>query len=231
LIKNNHQYVIVPDVVDEMVVTSNIRLKGKREKITFSTTEGLYLRSMKEVSAPERYVPNILAAVKLVFPLCTERKLMLLTSEAGDVAQTTHTDYVTPEAKFRIANLQEFHYSAVISIEQNTRLLVGESRKSIDIPLRAMLFFRGDMLHAGAGYPVANSRLFLSISSHPFPATKDVYCISKNKVFFYDILHLHHEHVITIGSFLIGGKYEDPSASSDLYGSHNTPSLNSENPP
>jgi hypothetical protein len=174
LIKNNHQYVIVPDVVDEMVATSNIRLKGRREMITFSSAEGPYLRSMKEVSAPERYVPNILAAVKLVFPLCTERKLKLLTSEGGDVAQTNHTNYVTPEAKIRIANLQEFHYSAVISIEQNTRLLVGESRKSIDIPLRAMLFFRDDMLHAGAGYPVANSRLFLSILSHPFPATKDV---------------------------------------------------------
>jgi hypothetical protein len=62
----------------------------------------------------------------------------------------------------------------VISTEQNTRLLVGESRKSIDIPPRAMLFFRGDMLHADAGYPVADSRLFLSILFHPFPASLDV---------------------------------------------------------
>jgi hypothetical protein len=44
LMTNNHQYVIVPEVVDKMVVTSNIRLKGKREKITFSSTEGSYLK-------------------------------------------------------------------------------------------------------------------------------------------------------------------------------------------
>jgi hypothetical protein len=62
---------------------------------------------MKEISAPERYVPNFFAAVKLVFLLCTKRKLKLLTSTAGVVAQTTRTDYVTPEAKIRMANLQE----------------------------------------------------------------------------------------------------------------------------
>jgi hypothetical protein len=44
LMTNNHKYVIVPEVVDKMVVTSNIRLKGKREKITFSSTEGSYLK-------------------------------------------------------------------------------------------------------------------------------------------------------------------------------------------
>jgi hypothetical protein len=101
-------------------------------------------------------------------------KLKVLKSQAGDTPQTTHTDYVPPDMKIRIANLQEFHYSAVISIEENTRLLVGKSRSSVDIPLHGMIFFRGDMLHAGAGYITHNSRLFMSVSSRPFPATNDV---------------------------------------------------------
>jgi hypothetical protein len=52
----------------------------------------------------KRYVANVFAAVKLVFWLCIKRKLKLLTSEEGDIAQTTRTDNVTPEAQKRIAN-------------------------------------------------------------------------------------------------------------------------------
>ena len=44
---------------------------------------------------------NVYAALSLVFPLCTKRKLKLLRSKAVDVAQITHTDYVPPGANFR----------------------------------------------------------------------------------------------------------------------------------
>jgi hypothetical protein len=89
------------------------------------------------------------------------------------IASTTSA--TPPDMKIRIANLQEFHYlAAVISIEENPRSLVGKSRSSVDIPLHWIIFFRGDMLHAGAGYITHNARLFLSVSSRPFPATNDV---------------------------------------------------------
>ena len=41
-------------------------------------------------------------------------------------------------------------------------------------PLRFMLFCRGDMFHAGAGYLTVNRRLFLSVSCDEIPVTDDV---------------------------------------------------------
>jgi hypothetical protein len=71
---------------------------------------------MQEVRKPDLYMNNVYAELSLVLPLCTKRKLKLLLSKAGDVAQITHTDYVPPGANFRITSLKEFHYSALIAI-------------------------------------------------------------------------------------------------------------------
>jgi hypothetical protein len=166
--------VIIPNAVRSSLTPGSIAATGKIESITFSSPCGPYLRSMQEVSRKKfpLYISNIVAAVNVVFPLCRTVNLKVLKSQAGDTPQTTHTDYVPPDMKIRIANLQEFHYSAVISIEENTRLLVGKSRSSVDIPLHGMIFFRGDMLHAGAGDLNHNSRLLMSISSRSFPVIK-----------------------------------------------------------
>ena len=108
-IKEKHEYVIVPSVIDESVIASQIKLKGKKEPITFSSPTGPYLRSMQEVIKPDLHVNNVYAALSLVFPLCTMRKLKLLRSKAGDVAQITHTDYVPPGANFRSSHCISWH--------------------------------------------------------------------------------------------------------------------------
>ena len=51
--KEKHEYVIVPGVIDESVIASQIMLKGKKEPMTFSSLTGPYLRSMQEVRKPE----------------------------------------------------------------------------------------------------------------------------------------------------------------------------------
>jgi hypothetical protein len=160
------RYVVIPNVVSSSLTTGGIAATGKIESITFSSPCGPYLRSMQEVSKKKfpLYISNIVAAVNIVFPLCRTVKLKVLKSQAGDTPQTTHTDYVPPDMKIRIANLQEFHYSAVISIEENTRLLVGKSRSSVDTPLHGMIFFRGDMLHAGADRLLAGRRRSTSLT-------------------------------------------------------------------
>lgn len=70
--------------------------------------------------------------------------------------------------------LSAFHYSAVISVEETTRLLLGKALEGILIPLHSMIFFRGDIMHAGAAYSVSNRRLFLSSSLKSFPTSEDV---------------------------------------------------------
>ena len=55
---------------------------------------------------------------------------------------------------------------------------VNQCRESVDIPLYSMLFFRGDMPHAGAGYSKTNHRLFLSVSLDKFPVTENVFIVN-----------------------------------------------------
>ena len=94
--------------------------------------------------------------------------LKLLTSKARNAEQASHEDFVPDESTGTMQNSKCFHYSAVISIQDKTELLVGEARKAVQIPLYSMLFFRGDMPHAGAGslksYPESD-RVFLHTKS------------------------------------------------------------------
>lgn len=132
---------------------------------------------MRTIRDPESFLPDVLRAVKIVFAKCDIIVAKLLISTDGDEEQLTHLDFEREETNY-VTMLSEFHYSAIISIEENTRLLVGESRKSVDIPLYSMLLFRGDMPHAGAGYSKKNQRLFLSVSSNKFPVTDDVFLVN-----------------------------------------------------
>jgi hypothetical protein len=44
-----------------------------------------------------------------------------------------HTDYVPPDANFRIASLEEFHYSALIAIEENFDCDLGVQFMAVSI--------------------------------------------------------------------------------------------------
>lgn len=163
----------VDSVISPAITKRDIKLKGKAELITFSSPPP-HLRSMHLLKEPTKILGNVLAAIRIVFPQCSNIVVKMLTSEPGDVAQLTHTDYVPEKDPVTQLLLRAYHYSALISIEPNTRLLTSENRDEIDIPLHSMVLWRGDMLHAGAAYENRNSRLFISASSEARPATTDV---------------------------------------------------------
>ena len=129
---------------------------------------------MQEIDKPEDLIGDVLQAINYVFTGCPTIIVKLLTSQKGDRQQLLHTDYVPNDSTITMKNLNHFHYSALISIEQDTKLVIGSSLEVVDIPLHSMLFFRGDMVHAGAAYELGNHRIFLSASSEPFPVTDDV---------------------------------------------------------
>ena len=56
----------------------------------------------------------------------------------------------------------------IISLQKYTKLIVGENKELYNIARSSMLFFRGDISHAGASYNELNERIFISISSHAF---------------------------------------------------------------
>ena len=128
---------------------------------------------MQAVRIPEDILSDVLSALKIVFSKCVHIVVKLLTSFPGDPQQPLHQDF--DKEKKPVPNLSEFHYSAIVSLEENTRLIVGRLRESIDIPLHSMLIIRGDMLHAGAGYTDKNRRLFISASCDKFPVTGNVF--------------------------------------------------------
>jgi hypothetical protein len=61
-----------------------------------------------------------------------------------------------------VFDLDGFHYSAIIALQPEAHLLIGEKRERVDIPKDSMLFFRGDMPHAGGAYKKANARFYPS---------------------------------------------------------------------
>jgi hypothetical protein len=176
LIKDNKKYVIVQNVVPTSLKISDIALKGKAEPITFTNSEPPYTRTMQPLKNPELVLSDVLEAIRVVFSECIHIVVKKLKSKAGDVEQITHIDFVQKDHT-TVHALSHFHYSAIISLEENTELLVSKLRIPVSVPLHSMLFFRGDMPHAGAGYPLGNSRLFLSASSDTFPATEDVFLV------------------------------------------------------
>ena len=173
-IKNSQEYVIVPNVISSPIVISDIKLQGKRELIDFGKKKQLrWTRTMQALESPEDILSDVLSALKIVFSKCVHIVVKLLTSIAGDTEQVTHRDFRNDDQP--LTTLSEFNYSAIKCLEENTRLLVGKLRVSIDIPLYSMLIFRGDMFHAGAAYSVENKRLFISASCDKFPVTRNVH--------------------------------------------------------
>ena len=171
--KDNREYVIVANAVESTLKPEDFKLTGVAEPINFSNRTPPFLRTMHALEDPSVHLSDVLEAIRSVFSGCCNITVKLLNSKAGDKAQDTHTDYV-PDKATPIKSLSAFHYSALICLEEDTTLLVGRGCKAVSIPLHSMIFFRGDMPHAGNGYTEENSRLFISASSNLFPVTDDV---------------------------------------------------------
>ena len=168
-IKSKERYVIVPDVIYPLTL-KDIKTTGPIQPITFGSTRP-YKRTMQIVSNPEDYLSNVIKALRVVFSGCDKLVVKLLKSEAGDLAQTTHTDLASDMKNRPITDLSAFHYSALISFQ---KLLCHEELTEVDIPLYSMLLYRGDFPHAGAAYSKKNCRLFISLSSELHPMTDDI---------------------------------------------------------
>lgn len=105
------------------------KLKGRAESIIFMATEYSYKRTMQT---------EVLSYVlRIVFAMSNVIEVKRLESSAGDIEQMTHVDFKRKESNY-VKNLSEFHYSAIISTEQDTQLLVAESRESVNIPVYAV---------------------------------------------------------------------------------------------
>ena len=173
-IKDGKHYVIIPNVVSDLLTVDDVVREGDIEPIDFTNATGPVTRTMQAVQNGKDIMPEVLEALRAVFPDCTKIEVNIIRSESGDTPQLTHCDFAPTHHAKRIQNLKGFHYSAIIALQNGTHLLVGEENKSIHIPRSSMMFFRGDMDHAGDGYHEVNERLFISISSHAFPASEDV---------------------------------------------------------
>ena len=98
---------------------------------------------MQAVENAKDLMPEVLEAVRVVFPDCTEIAVKVIRSESGDTPQLTHNDFAPAHHPKRIQNLKGFHHSAIIGLQNGTHLLVGEENKSIHIPCSSMVFLEG----------------------------------------------------------------------------------------
>ena len=176
-IKNDNEYVIVQNAIKGPINTDNFIEIGNAEAISFSGQKGPYKRWMQDIEQPE-FLADVRSAIQHVFPKCIHYNVKCLTSYSGDIAQDLHQDFVPDDSTCVMHDLKVFHFSAIVSIQNGTKLIIGSEKEIVPIPLYSMLLFRGDMTHAGAGYDEENSRIFISVSSELFPQRDGVLLIT-----------------------------------------------------
>lgn len=110
---------------------------------------------------PEDVVSDVLEAIKVAYKECSTVKVKLLKSTGGDKAQTTHYDLV--QGLTTVNKVAAFHYSALISLQADTKLLIGEDRVEVDIPPFSMFFLWEICLTLGLG---TNIRILGYLSLH-----------------------------------------------------------------
>ena len=84
---------------------------------------------------------DVIKAINKVLTHCPTLVFKLLKSAKGDPVQDNHADFAPDDSNpAAITDLKGYHYSAIISIQDDTRLLIGESRVEVDIPKYSMIF-------------------------------------------------------------------------------------------
>ena len=174
--KRVKNYLIVNDVINSLTIPK-ITYDGIAENINFGSSKELTKRTQRNTKNASAVIGKVIDAMKLVFPGCTRTNVKMLHSSAHDIAQDTHTDYNYGAILERVRSFKDYHYSAIIAIEEGSHLLVGKERVKIVIPKNSMLFWRGDLPHAGGGYEKPNKRIFVSISSRLCPVSDSVYLV------------------------------------------------------
>ena len=169
---------IVIEKIIKNLDPNTIQLIGSVEPIDFTDSKATVLRTMQEVDTPSHYIANVLDAIDIVFPGCKNRCVKVIKSLAGDQPQLTHTDFNVKLINKRVANLNAFHYSVMIALQNETHLLIGTDRVRQYIPVDSMIMFRGDLPHAGDGYTADNSRIFVSVTSVFYPQSDSVYFVN-----------------------------------------------------
>jgi hypothetical protein len=170
------QYVLIDNVIKDLHVL-DIKRIGPGDPINFTDMKIQVSRRMQLVPKPELNIPHVMTALKQVFPRCTNTVVKVITTAPGDKEQLLHTDFDLKNISNRVFDLDSFHYSAIIALQPETHLLIGEKKDRVDIPKNSMLLFRGDMPHAGGAYKEANASLFISLSSPFYPLSNRVYLV------------------------------------------------------
>jgi hypothetical protein len=177
----NEQYLVIKEVLQpELIIKSYSEvkeiagMKSKWQKVNFSDRSISKRFMAKLTKRHETPLLNVLKSFQIVFPHHVETKIKIIHSKQGDKAQLTHSDLPHHLCSKKPKNLLNYHYSAIIALCDNTKLLMGQERIEIRIPKGDMIFFRGDTLHAGAAYEKCNYRYFLSTYSEDFKPTKSV---------------------------------------------------------
>lgn len=96
-IKTNQHYVVIPNVISEILTIDDIVICEDIEPIDFTNVTGPVTRTMQAITNAKDFMPETIEALKRVFPECTEMEFKLRRSVAGDTQQRLHEDF-TPTA-------------------------------------------------------------------------------------------------------------------------------------
>ena len=140
-IKNNKDYVIIDSAITDTIRMKDVRVGEELQGIVFCDQTFPSKGTMQPVTNPEYFLVDAIKAINKIFPHCPNLVIKLLKSARGDPAQVNHSDFAPDDSNTAsITDLKSYHYSAIISIQDDTRLLIGESRIEAHIPKYSMIF-------------------------------------------------------------------------------------------
>jgi hypothetical protein len=165
--------------------------KGGKEKVVKDKQHTRYQLQLSELSSKlnldwiEKIKDELTSLITDFFPNLEKKSHMsVLFSKKGCVEQKLHTDYPLTEdvemqesfgdkeGHLKVESEEDKNKAscfALVALMDNTSIILGDG-KPLNIAKGQVLFARGDLVHAGAGYEQDNVRLHVYFDSLHFAA-------------------------------------------------------------
>jgi ectoine hydroxylase-related dioxygenase (phytanoyl-CoA dioxygenase family) len=178
---------ILYQAIDLMINTKNIeklRTRSQGGAIFNNSGKNDRLRTQSVLRTNSKLYHQLKQLVAKEFPHLTPNDAVVLQSKPGCAAQKVHADYNIFDLKHHNSTIP---YSLLLALDEHTRLTVypGSHRLSekgneehfyqseICLSPGDVIFFRGDLLHAGCAYNQKNARVHMYLDSTTHVREKD----------------------------------------------------------
>jgi ectoine hydroxylase-related dioxygenase (phytanoyl-CoA dioxygenase family) len=182
------------DVVINNEYIEKLKKRARGGAIFNNSGKNDRLRTQSVLRTNSKLYHQLEQLVQNEFPHLTPSDAVVLQSKPGCAAQKVHADYNVFDMKHHNSTIP---YSLLLALDEHTRLIVypGSQRLSekgnedhfhqsvVYLSPGDVVFFRGDLLHAGCAYDAKNARVHMYLDSTTHVREKDRTWILEQQAF------------------------------------------------